>query len=150
VDEKDWVEPGQEILSIRELREAPDYDISISNSNENTHLMWVEAALGHYILHHGNDVSDRQIEQIISGLPKKRLVPIGKEAMSIGYGIHGVQGLSLFRLAIVFMTTAIPGLAFFAYWLKSHPYDIQNASVPYFMLTTAVWPLIAMADMYLK
>lgn len=72
-----------------------------------------------------------------------------KKARSVGYGIRGVHGLSVMKFFYILAVSTTIGLVFFICWLAKHPGDIQNASVPYFMLMTAVGGFIALPDLYI-
>jgi hypothetical protein len=143
------VKCGSEKVNIDEIRRTLEYDISTGSiPDEDLHLAWVETTLAHYILHHRKYTTDNNIDDIISGLPKKKCC-MGKKAQSVGYGIRGVHGLSLMKSFYILAVSAGIGLTFFVFWLVKHPGDIQNASVPYFMLMTAVGGFIALPDLYI-
>ncbi|KAF2465752.1 uncharacterized protein BDR25DRAFT_360279 [Lindgomyces ingoldianus] len=151
LDEKDLVKCGPEKVNLDEIRRTLEYDISTGSiPDEDLHLAWVETTLAHYILHHHKHITDDNINDIISGLPKKTKICVGKKARSVGYGIHGVYGLSLTKFFYLLAVSTGIGLSFFVYWLVKHPGDIQNASVPYFMLMTAVGGFIALPDLYIE
>jgi hypothetical protein len=135
-------------VSLDEIRQTLEYDISTGSTPEDLHLAWVETTLAHYILHHRKYITDKNIDDTISGLPKTTKC-IGKKARSVGYGIRGVHGLSLMKLFYILAASTGIGLSFFVYWLVTHPGNIQNASVPYFMLMTAVGGFIALPDLYI-
>lgn len=141
---------GPEKVSLDEIRRTMEYDISTGSIlDEDLHLVWVETTLAHYISHHRKYITDNDIDDIISGLPKKTTCCMDKKARSVGYGIRAVHGLSLTKCLYILAVSTGIGLAFFVYWLVRHPGDIQNASVPYFMLTTAVGGFIALPDLYI-
>ena len=141
---------GLEKVSLDEIRRTQEYDISIGINldDEDLHLAWVETTLAHYLLHHGKYITDDKVDEIISGLPKKTNLCMNKKARSIGYGIRGVHGLSVMKFLYLSVVTSGIGLVFFIYWLVKHPGDLQNASVPYFMLVAAVGGFIAISDFY--
>ena len=142
---------GPEKVSLCEIRRTLEYDISTGSvPDEDLHLAWVESTLAHYIMYHRHCITDSDIDDLISGLPKKTNGCIGKKARSVGYGIRGIHGWSLAKfLCMLALSTGI-GLIFFVYWLVKHPGDIQNASVPYFMLVAAVVGFIAIPDLYIR
>jgi hypothetical protein len=144
------VKCGLEKVSLDEIRRTLEYDISTGSiPDEDFHLAWVETTLAHYIVHHRKCITDNNIDDIISGLPKKTRCCMVKKARSVGYGIRGVHGLSVLKFFYILAVSTGIGLIFFVYWLVKHPGDIQNASVPYFMLMTAVGGFIAPPDLYI-
>lgn len=139
---------GLEKVSLDEIRRTLEYDISTGSiPDEDLHLAWVETTLAHYILHHHKYITDNNIDDIISGLPKKTNCCMDKKARSVGYGIRGVHGLSIMKLHCILAICSGIGLVFFICWLVIHPGDLQNASVPYFMLMAAVGGFIALPDL---
>lgn len=141
---------GLDKVSLDEIRRTLEYDISTGSiPDEDLHLAWVETTLAHYILHHNKYITDNNIDDIISGLPKKIKCCMDKKARSVGYGIRGVHGLSVMKCLYILAVSTGIGLVFFICWIIKHPGDIQNASVPYFMLMTAVGGFIALPDLYI-
>lgn len=140
-------------VKLEEILKNKEYEISVTappESDEELHIAWVEETLSHYLEHHRKTASDEDINKIIQGLPKKMKASVGRKAMSIGYGIRSVQGLSFVRFMCVIGICFILGLCFFVYWLMKHPGDIQNASVPYFMLMAAAGAFVALPDLYIQ
>lgn len=145
------VKCGSETINLDEIRRTLEYDIDTENTfDEDLHMAWVESTLAHYILHHREFITDSSIEGIISGLPKKTKCCISKKAKSVGYGILSLHGLSLAKILCILVVSACLGLSFFIYWLIKHPGDIQNASVPYFMLMAAIGAFVALPDFYIS
>jgi hypothetical protein len=61
------------------------------------------------------------------------------------FGIQANYMLSLARMIMYHVIPILSGFAFWVYWLKHHPSDLQNASVPVFtigMLLGTSWALL--------
>jgi hypothetical protein len=112
-------------------------------------MAWVESALSHFLQQHSSQVDESRIAPIISGLPKKVTNCTDIQGREIGYGIKAVQGWSFLRFLSLAGICVAMGLVFFGVWLKEHPGDFQNASIPYFMML-APFTLIGILDAYVE
>lgn len=85
-------------------------------------------------------------------LPKKTNGKIGPDD-EYGWGLRACEALSFFRILILFLIIQAGPIAFFIYWLRKHPGDLQNASVPLFLAfalmgTFIVFPTITEVRFY--
>jgi hypothetical protein len=126
-----------------------EYDIDISTTRDHDlHIAWAEATLAHYLTHN-EEHADQHIDTLLSGLPKRKRTQLRQKAKATGYGMHAQQGWSIFKFLIALTICSVPGLAFFFVWIKNHPGDLQNASVPYFMILATMAALVAIPDLYM-
>jgi hypothetical protein len=151
LDGQDLVRCNSDKVKLEEILRNREYEISTTVApDEELHIGWVEETLSHYLRCHRQEASNQEIDMIIQGLPKKMKASVGRKAMSVGYGIRSVQALSFARFLCVMVICFGFGISFFVFWLVKHPGDIQNASVPYFMIMAAAGAFIAFPDFYIQ
>jgi hypothetical protein len=149
LDDQDLVSCSPEPVTIKEIRAAPKYEIDTDDMIDDTfHIKKVEDTLTHLLQQHGSRVQDRQVNVIISGLPKERMGSLDTPGSPCKYGIRSIHGWSVLRILWMFALWIFPGLIFFFLWLVKHPGDLQTASVPYLMLLTTFPIIIPVLDLY--
>lgn len=148
VDNKAIVSCLPEKLDITRLLQEKDYDFEVRLADNDIHIRWVEESVVHYLRHHGQ-IPDSAIESLLAGIPKRVNSKMGSKAKLIGYGMHAQQGWSLIKFIIALAIAECFGLAFFVYWLLHHPGDLQNASVPNFMILAIMGVAIIVPDIYI-
>ncbi|OCK73877.1 hypothetical protein K432DRAFT_430344 [Lepidopterella palustris CBS 459.81] len=133
-------------VTVRDIRLSGEYEIETGGaSDDDLHISWAEGALTHY-LRYDCENKDEEIDVLISGLPRRKDRTSGKLVKSMGYGIRAQHGWSLFKFLVLLSLSTLGGLVFFVYWLILHPGDLQNASIPYFMILAAVGSFVAIPD----
>jgi hypothetical protein len=134
-----------EPVTVSEIRKSTDYEIDTSGPpTDNIHIMWAEARLAHHLQCKCSH-TEEEINEIISGLPRKK-ENSGASGETVGYGIHAVEGWSVFKFLVVLSMSTLLGLVFFGFWLLEHPGDLQNASIPFFMLIAVIGAFVAIPD----
>jgi hypothetical protein len=148
LDDQDLAAYSPETVKLDDIKPTLGYEISKCGLLEDLlHITWVETTLAHYIQRHAS-VNDQEVDALISGLPKRIKSCHGMKGRSHGYGIRAVHGWSVVKVLSLFIISAIPGLLFFCVWLVNHPGDLQNASIPYFMMLTTFPCVTFVVDLY--
>ena len=67
-------------------------------------------------------------------IPRKngQFAPYNSSAEDVAFGVEAGYALSFAMLVIYHVIPIILAFGFWIYWLKNHPDDLQNASVPTF------------------
>lgn len=145
LDEENPVACRQSPVKVADIKAHPGYEIDTTVSfDDEMHILWAEAALKQHL----TNTSDRddEINKLIAGLPRIKVVTDRHLARSTGYGIIAKPGWAVWKFLIMAFLAITVGLTLFIWWLVKHPGDLQNASVPFFMVLAAMSLLVAIPD----
>jgi hypothetical protein len=132
-------------VTISEIQQHGEYEIEKSSLlDEEAHIEWAEAVLKLH-LQDGCKRND-EINTVIAGLPRRKTNLTENLAQSTGYGIVAEQGWSLWKFLTMMAISTMVGLIFFIWWLEGHPGDLQNASIPFFMILAIMGTFVALPD----
>jgi hypothetical protein len=86
-----------------------------------------------------NPNSSEGTMEILRLIPKKKVPPLLPKAPGTeGWGLHAIQGWSLFKILAWYIATQVLGLVFFSIWLGFvNKTDLQNAFIPLTFFTTS-------------
>jgi hypothetical protein len=112
--------------------------------DDELHIIWAEAALKQHLQDNGH--REHEINAVIAALPRRKIESTKYFARSTGYGIIAEQGWAVWKFLVMITIAIISGLIFFIWWLKKHPGDLQNASIPFFMILAAMGLLVGIPD----
>lgn len=101
----------------------------------------VEAILIHRF-HYGCCSSS---DNVLLRVPKKRS-KLREGIGVVGYGLHAHQGWCWWKIVVAFMLTQPGPMIFAAWYLHHHPWDMQNAFVPWFVLLGVLATFVIFPD----
>ena len=88
LDDQDLVACSPEAVTLNEIRATPKYEIDTEEMMDDIlHITMVEEALTHLIQQHGSRVQDKQVNAVISGLPKECINSLNTPGSPCKYGI---------------------------------------------------------------